>query len=101
MDYIESVIHHFSPSQLRALYLLSKSPKGIISSNKSSKEIGKRGKALGGVFSSLFRHKINGQNIVIPWGKSETGKGLKWKLNTDLVSQDKLNKIVSEIINYG
>lgn len=101
MDFIENTIHHLSPSQLRALYLLSKSPKGIISSSDSSKSIGKKGKALGGVFSSLFRHKINGQNLVLPWGKSETGRGLKWKLNTKLISQERLKKIVSEMINYG
>jgi hypothetical protein len=98
MDYIENVIHHLSPSQLRALYLLSKSPKGIISSTNSSKNIGKVGKALGGVFSSLYRHKINGSNIIIPWGKSETGRGLRWKLNTKLINKNNLKKIISVML---
>ncbi|MFA6016873.1 MAG: hypothetical protein WC744_02195 [Patescibacteria group bacterium] len=101
MDFIEKVIHHLSPSQLRALFLLSKSPKGLISSSNSSKSIGKEGKALGGVFSSLVRHKINGETIVIPWGKSENGRGLNWRLNTKLISQERLKKVVSEMINYG
>lgn len=100
MDYIEDVIHHLSPSQLRALYLLSKAKNGIISSSVSSKKIGKLGKALGGVFSSLVRHKINGERLIIPWGRSEDGRGLKWKLNTRLISQEKLEQIVSEMINY-
>jgi len=100
MDFIENIIHHLSPSQLKALFLLSKSPKGIISSSESSKSIGKSGKALGGVFSSLLRHKINGQNIVIPWGKSEDGRGLRWKLNAHLITQERLKKIVSELIEY-
>lgn len=101
MDFIEKVIHHLSPSQLRALFLLSKSPKGLISSSDSSKSIGKEGKALGGVFSSLVRHKINGETIVIPWGRSESGRGLNWKLNTKIISQERLKKVVSEMINYG
>lgn len=101
MDFIEDVIHHLSPSQLRALYLLSKSPKGLISSSDSSKSIGKEGKALGGVFSSLVRHKIKGETIVMAWGKSKSGRGLRWRLNEKLVSQKKLKLIVSEMIKYG
>jgi hypothetical protein len=98
MDHIENIIHHFSPSQLKALFLLSKSSKGVISSNDSAKNIGKKGKALGGVFSSLVRHKINNETIVVPWGKSQSGRGLNWKLNTKLISQERLKKIVSEMI---
>jgi len=101
MDYIENAIHHLSPSQLRALYLLSKSPKGLISSNATSKEVGKLGKALGGLFSSLSRHKFMGQKLIIPWGKSEDGRGLRWKLNEELITKDRLNNIVSEMLNYG
>src|SRR3989339_1070363 len=98
MDFIEDVIHHLSPSQLRALYLLSKAKNGIISSTVSSEKIGKLGKALGGVFSSLVRHKINGEHLIIPWGKSETGRGLRWKLNEKIVTKDKLLKVTKELL---
>jgi len=98
MDFIEDVIHHLSPSQLRALYLLSKAKNGIISSSVSSEKIGKLGKALGGVFSSLVRHKINGEHLIIPWGKSETGRGLRWKLNEKIVTKDKLLKVTKELL---
>ena len=98
MDFIEDVIHHLSPSQLRALYLLSKAKNGIISSSVSSEKIGKLGKALGGVFSSLVRHKINGEHLIIPWGKSETGRGLRWKLNEKIVTNDKLLKVTKELL---
>lgn len=101
MDNIESNIHHLSSNQLRALFLLAKSKNGVIDSISAGKKINKIGKALGGVFSSLYRHKINGENLVLPWGKSETGRGLKWKLNTKLISQERLKKIVSEMMNYG
>ena len=99
MDKIESNIHHMSSNQLRALFLLAKSKNGIIDSILIGKKINKLGKALGGVFSSLFRHKINGENLVLPWGKSEGGRGLKWKLNVKLISQDRLLKVVGELLN--
>jgi hypothetical protein len=38
------------------LFLLAKSGKGIISSVSSAKRVGKEGKGLGAVFSSLARH---------------------------------------------
>jgi len=101
MDSIENTIHHFSPAQLRALLLLANSKKGIISSSISGKEVGKVGKALGGVFSSLLRHKVNGESLIIPWGKSATGRGLMWKLNTKLIDQKELKKIISDLLSYG
>lgn len=98
MDYLENVIHHLSPFQLRALFLLSKAKNAIVSSSASSTKIGKNGKALGGVFSSLVRHKINGERLILPWGKSETGRGLRWKLNTKIINQQKLAQITKELL---
>lgn len=98
MDFITDIIHRLSPSQLKALFLLSKTRDGILSSSENENKIGKKGKALGGVFSSLVRHKINGQSIVLPWGKSETGRGLRWKLNEKLITKDKLLKITKELL---
>lgn len=98
MNQIESRLHRLSPSQLRALLLLAKSKKGIISSTASSKNIGKEGKALGGVFSSLSRQKINGERLVIPWGKAESGRGLRWKLNTKLITQKRLLEVAKELL---
>jgi len=99
MDTIESNLHHLSSNQLRALFLLAKSKDGIIDSIATGKKINKLGKALGGVFSSLFRHKINGENLVLPWGKSESGRGLKWKLNVKLISKERLLEISKELLN--
>lgn len=100
MDPITNLIHHLSPLQLKALYLLSKSPKGIEASTNISKGVGRSGKALGGVFSSLYRRKLNGESLVVPWGRSETGKGLRWKLNEKIFTKEKLRSIISELINY-
>lgn len=98
MDYIETRLHHLSPNQLRALLLLAKSKNGIISSTASSEKVGKKGKALGGVFSSLSRQVVNNQHLVVPWGKAEDGRGLRWKLNEKLISQSKLLEITQELL---
>lgn len=95
---IEDKLHRLSPSQLRALLLLAKSKNGVISSTASSKNIGKEGKALGGVFSSLSRQKINNGKLVIPWGKAESGRGLRWKLNTKLIAQKRLLEVTKELL---
>lgn len=95
---IEEKLHRLSPSQLRALNLLAKSPKAIISSTASSKQIGKKGKALGGIFSSLARQKINNEKLVIPLGKADDGRGLRWKLNDKIISQKKLLEITGELL---
>ncbi len=95
---IEDRLHRLSQSQLSALFLLSKSPNGIISSIETAQVVGKMGKALGGVFSSLSRQHIHDQPIVVPWGKAVNGRGLKWKLNTTLIQKDELFKVCSELL---
>jgi len=77
---------------------LAKSKKGIISSVSSAKQIGKEGKGLGAVFSSLIRHHFGGESLIIPWGKDEKGRGLRFKLNTKLISKEKLLEVVRELL---
>lgn len=91
-------LHRLSFSQLKALNLLSQSPNSIISSTASTDKIGKEGKALGGVFSSLARQKIEGKHLIIPWGRSENGKGLRWKLNEEVISKTELLHITKELL---
>ncbi|OGK62803.1 hypothetical protein A2334_01150 [Candidatus Roizmanbacteria bacterium RIFOXYB2_FULL_38_10] len=99
MSPTESRLYRLSPSQLRALFLLAKSEDGIIVSTATSKELGKEGKALGGVFSALSRQVISGEHLVLPWGRSEDGHGLRWKLNDKLISKEKLLQITRELLN--
>ena len=98
MSPTENRLHRLSPSQLRALFLLAKSKDGIVSSTATSKELHKEGKALGGVFSSLSRQIIQGEHLVLPWGMSLGGHGLRWKLNTKLISKDKLAQITADLL---
>ncbi len=98
MNPAEAKIFRLSSNQLRALNLLAKSKSSIISSSVSANQIGKKGKALGGVFSSLARQRIQGQRIVVPWGKSEYGRGLRWKLNEKLIKKDRLLQVTKELL---
>lgn len=98
MSPTESRLYRLSPNQLRALFLLAKTEKGIISSTAASFKLGKEGKALGGVFSSLSRQVIQGEHLILPWGKSEDGHGLRWKLNTKLISKERLIEITTDLL---
>ena len=97
MSPVENRLYRLSPSQLRALLLFAKSKDGIISASNSSVDIGKSGKALGGVFSSLARQKIGVHHFIMPWGKTEDGRDLRWKLNENLVSKGLLLKVIGEL----
>ena len=98
MSSVIDKLHRLSPNQLRALLLLANSPKGIISSTDSGAKIGLKGKSLGGLFSSLSRQKILGERLVIAWGRPKAGRGLRWKLNQQVISQSELSKISSELL---
>lgn len=98
MDKVERSIRSLSPSQLRALYYLAKSKEGIISSIKFAKEIGKEGKALGAIFSSLSRRRFQGDFLLIPFGRESERQSLRWKLNERLIKKEILLSIIEELI---
>ena len=81
------------------MLFLAKSKKGLISSVSSAKQICKEGKGLGAVFSSLVRHHFGSEALLIPWGKDEKGWGLRFKLNTKLISKEKLLQVVKELLS--
>ena len=91
-------LHRMSFNQLRALEVLAMSKDGIIEASDSIKEVGLDGKHLGGIFSSLSRQKIDDESLILPWGRSEAGRGLRWKLNTKLIDQKELEREVKEIL---
>jgi len=93
-----SKIYRLSLSQLKALAVLAASKNGIIEADDSVKIVGLTGKNLGGVFSALSRQKIGKENLILPWGRAESGRGLRWKLNTNVVDPKKLEKIIKEVL---
>jgi len=97
---VERKVRRLSLNQLRALQLLCQSPHGLISSTASGKKIGVSGKSLGGVFSSLSRQRIANQPLILPFGRSETGRGLRWRLNDRLISRQKLKRTVEELLQF-
>lgn len=98
MNLIEQKLYRLSPNQLRALQILARSSDGIVESTQTGKSIKVHGKALGGVFSSLSRQIIQGKHLVLPWGKAENGRGLRWRLNEELISRKEVLQIVSELL---
>jgi len=98
MTTIEDKLYRMSPDQLRALFLLAKSKDGIISSTDSAPQIGKNGKSLGGLFSSLSRQRVGGQSLVLSWGRPVSGHGLRWRLNEKLMTKQRLLVITKELL---
>ncbi len=88
-----------SLNQLRALEVLVESKKGMIEANDSIKVVGLKGKNLGGIFSSLSRQKIGKESLILPWGRAEAGRGLRWKLNTKVVQVKELRSIIKEVLS--
>jgi len=98
---VEGRVHRLSYNQLKVLELLCKNKSGLLSSSASASDLGLTGKSLGGVFSSLSRQIIGGKPLVRPFGRGRQGRGLRWKLNTDLIEIAKLKRIVAEILRFG
>ena len=100
MTQIENKIRRLSFNQLKALLFICQSPYGICSSSQAGRKLKIKGKPLGGIFSSLSRQKINRQPLIIPVGQSQDGRGLRWKINTNLVSVKKLAILVNELLRF-
>lgn len=93
-------VSRLSRNQLRALLVFVNAPSGVVESGDMAKKIGISGKALGGLFSSLSRNNFQGQGLIIPLGKEETGRGLRWRLNKQVIDSDKLKTIIEEILKF-
>jgi hypothetical protein len=97
---IENKVRRLSRDQLRALLVFSNAPNGVVDSGVMSKKLGINGKPLGGLFSSLSRQRLNGQNLIIPLGRQESGRGLRWRLNKEVVETDQLRNLIEEIFKF-
>ena len=98
MSKVLAKIRRMSINQLRALGVLAKSKNGIVESVETSKNVKLKGKSLGGVFSSLSRQMIGGQPLVLPMGRGLKGRGIRWKLNQNLISLKDLKAAVEEVL---
>lgn len=91
-------LHRLSLNQLKALAVLAGSDNGMVEAAESSRDLKLVGKALGGVFSSLARQTVDGQHLIEAWGRSQGGRGLRWKLNEKVMSSGQLMKVVKEVL---
>ena len=78
--------------------VLAGSKDGIVEAVESSDNLHLEGKALGGVFSSLARQVIDGEYLIEAWGRSQTTRGLRWKLNQKTISLERLKEVVEEVL---
>lgn len=79
--------------------MLAESKNGMVESEKTEKEMGLKGKAVGGVFSSLARQQIEGEYLIEAWGRSLVSRGLRWKLN-EKIDKKRLREIIEEVLKY-
>jgi len=91
-------IRRMSINQLRVLMELVQCKSGVVEVGDVSKKLGLEGKAMGGVFSSLSRQKIRDKSLVMPYGRSEDGRGLRWRLNESLIGVDQLKSLLGELL---
>jgi len=91
-------LHRLSLNQLRALKLLAESQDLMADSSVVGIKMGVTGKPLGGLFSSLARQRINGESLVLAWGRTGIGRGLRWKLNEKVIKKNQLLQTVKEIL---
>lgn len=87
-----------SRNQLLALKVLAGSKKGVVEAAEAAGSLGLEGKALGGVFSSLARQKVNGEPLVVPWGRGGQGRGLRWRLSEAVASSQELLPLLKELL---
>ncbi len=87
-----------SLNQLKALWVLVNNQASVVEAIDSADTLGLKGKALGGVFSSLSRQQINGESLVEPYGRSLGNRGLRWKLNQKAMEIAELKVLLKEVL---
>ncbi len=87
-----------SHSQLILLAWFVQNPDRLGTVSELSKKTKLRGKALGGVISSLARTKYRGLALIEPWGRPDKGSGLRWKINNRLGSLVEAKKEVARLL---
>jgi hypothetical protein len=97
---IEKKVRRLSVNQLKALLVLASDKNGVATSDLVGDKLGFKGKSLGGLLSSLSRQNVVGKSLIYPLGRSISGRGLRWKLNSEIVSVEELKILISEILMY-
>jgi len=97
---VEAKIRRLSLNQLKALLLLSQEKRGLTSSTSLGNKLGIKGKALGGIFSSLSRQRLAGKPLIIPFGREPGGRGLYWRVNPEVASAQELSQLINSILRF-
>ncbi len=93
-----SKLSRLSHAQLILLAWFVQHPDRHGTVSELSKKTKLKGKALGGVISSLARSKFRGIPLIEPWGRPDSGTGLRWKINNRLGSLIEAKKEVARLL---
>lgn len=93
-----SKLARLSHAQLSLLDWFVQHPDRYGTVGELAKKTKLKGKALGGVISSLARTKYRGLPLIEPWGRPELGTGLRWKINTKIGSLVEAKKEVARLL---
>ena len=99
LSLVEAKLRRLSLDQLRALLFLC-GRTGAVSSLVVGEKIGLKGKSLGGIFSSLSRQKIRRQPLVLPYGREEGKRNLRWRFNEAIMPSLKVKSIIKKILEF-
>lgn len=96
--WVNTKLARLSYNQLKLLaYLLSR-PKAV-TIGEIERGIKLKGKALGGVLSSLARTHYRGEAVIVPQGRAVDGAGLRWLLNRHAVEPKKTREEVRRLLS--
>lgn len=93
-----SKLSRLSYGQLVLLLWFVQHPNKTGSVSELAKHTKIKGKALGGVLSSLSRTKYRGLPLIEPWGRAVDDTGLRWKLNKQLGSVVDAKKEIARLV---
>lgn len=102
---VENKLRRATKGQLTALNIIAKAPNSLATTSEIQNVLysqvgnsaGTADQSIGGTISAISRIRVNQEPLIIPMGKDDE-EGMRWKLNEKLLEKDKLNEIISEIL---
>lgn len=96
---VETKLRRLSLDQLKALLILCRHRRPVFS-QLVGKKMARRGKSLGGIFSSLSRQQIKKQPLILPYGRVRGKRNLRWRFNEEIVSARQAAQIIEKILLF-
>jgi len=88
----------FTTDKIEAIHAFTCTTIGTSSTSDLSEQLDVEKQVLGGILSSLFRTKINGESLVVPVAK-DPDEGKIWRLNEKVAPKEELKKVTEDILS--